>query len=119
MNRKQEDLLKTINNGILKGSQKKLAKTLGISQVAVSRWLQGTQNPSQENYEKMSKIFKKSTRELEKIFVSNSNIGSNNVTITNDLQDKLQLKDEKIKILTEKIKFLEEKIKFLESKKKW
>lgn len=118
MNKQQEDLLKTINNGILKGSQKKLAKTLGISQVAVSRWLQGTQNPSQENYEKMSKIFKKPTRELEKIFVSNSNIGSNNVTITNDMQDKLQLKDEKIKILSEKIKFLEEKIKFLESKRK-
>ena len=66
----------------------------------------------------MSKIFKKPTRELEKIFVSNSNIGSNNVTITNDMQDKLQLKDEKIKILSEKIKFLEEKIKFLESKRK-
>ena len=47
MNKKQEDLLKTINNGVLKGSQKKLAKTLGISQVAVSRWLQGTQNRSQ------------------------------------------------------------------------
>lgn len=117
MNRKQEDLLKTINNGILKGSQKKLAKILGISQVAVSRWLQGTQNPSQENYEKMSKIFNKPTKELEKIFISNSNIGSNNISISNDFNEKINLKDEKIKILQEKIKLLEEKIKFLEKKK--
>lgn len=118
MNRKQEDLLKSINNGILKGSQKKLAKALGISQVAVSRWLQGTQNPSQENYEKMSKIFKRSTKELEKIFVSNSNIGNNNVLIGGDLQEKLNIKDEKINVLEEKIKLLEEKIKFLEKKAK-
>lgn len=117
MNTRQTELLKSINKGVLKGSQKKLAQLLGVSQVAISRWLQGTQNPSQENYQKMSKIFKKSEKELEKIFISNSNIG-NTVSINNDVAEKLQLKDEKIKILEDKIKFLEEKIKFLESKKK-
>ncbi len=79
MNKKQEDLLKSINNGKIKGSQKLLAKKLNVSEVAISRWLSGLQNPSQENYEKMAKIFNKKQKEIEKIFsCGQNNIAKNN-----------------------------------------
>lgn len=53
----KEELLKQINNGIVRGAQTKIAKELGISHVSVLRWFSGQLKPSEENIKKMSKIF--------------------------------------------------------------
>ncbi|MBQ3834283.1 MAG: helix-turn-helix transcriptional regulator [Elusimicrobia bacterium] len=111
MNKKQEELLKKINNGKIKGSQKQLAKILNISQVAISRWLNGTQSPSQENYEKMSKIFKKSEEEIEKIFSSNQNKNSESITqIIDFIKKENDLLRKDIKAIMEDIELIKAKI---------
>lgn len=65
---KKEDLLKKINNGIVRGAATKLANDLGISHVSVSRWLSGQLKPSEENIRKMSKIFNVSEHEIKAAF---------------------------------------------------
>ncbi len=111
MNKKQEELLKKINNGKIKGSQKQLAKMLNISQVAVSRWLNGTQTPSQENYEKMSKIFKKNEEELEAIFSSNQSDNSDNAKqIMDFIKKENDLLRENIKKIIKEIELIKAKI---------
>ena len=110
MNKKQEELLKKINNGKIKGSQKQLAKMLNISQVAVSRWLNGTQNPSQESFEKMAKIFKKSEEEIENIFSSFQDKNSDN---TNQILDFIKKEND---LLRKDIKAIMEDIELIKAK---
>jgi len=117
MNKDLEKVLKELNNGKIYGSQKKLADKLKVTEVAVSQWLSGKAIPSFDNIKKMSKIFNKSEKEIQKIFdFSNSNtiIGDNNTMIFNENK---QLK-EKIKLLEERNKFLEEQISFYKEKSK-
>ena len=64
----KEELLKQINNGIVRGAQTKIAKELGISHVSVLRWFSGQLKPSEENIKKMSKIFDISEEKIKEAF---------------------------------------------------
>lgn len=114
-----EKFLKEINNGKIRGSQQVIAKALGIDYTSVSKWYSGKNKPSEDNISKMAKKFKKSQKEIEKIFLSNSsevreeNINKNELEI---LRKELRLKDEKINMLEKQIKFLEEQINFYKEK---
>lgn len=63
-----EELLKAFNNGILRGSQSKLANALEISTGNVSDWVKGRTNPSEENIKKMAKLFGVPEREVKAAF---------------------------------------------------
>ena len=65
---KKEELLKEINNGIVRGAQTKIAKDLGVSHVSVLRWFSGQLKPSEENLKKMSQIYKISEKEIKEAF---------------------------------------------------
>ena len=105
-NLKFEKLLKDFNSGIKSGSQSKLAKELGIVSQSVNQWLSGKTVPSEENIVKMTKIFKKSQKELENIF----NLNDNN--------DKISLLQEEIKKIKEELKLRDELIEFLREENK-
>jgi len=64
----KEELLKEWNNGIIRGSQLKLARVMGLSHVSITRWFSGQQIPSEENIKKMAKIFKKSEEDINALF---------------------------------------------------
>ena len=111
------ELLKKHNNGILRGSQRKLAKDLGYNETSISNISSGRAKPSEELIKAMSKVLKVKEEELQKIFdFSNSNniIGDNNSMYINENK---QLK-ERITLLEEKIKFLEEQVLFYKEKSK-
>lgn len=111
------ELLKKHNNGILRGSQRKLAKDLGYNETSISNISSGRAKPSEELIKSMSKVLKVKEDELKKIFdLSNSNniIGDNNTMILNE-NDQLK---EKIKLLEERIKFLDEQVSFYKEKSK-
>lgn len=69
----KEDLLKAWNGGILRGSQSRLSEVLGISQGNISDWLAGRKKPSEENIQKMVKIFHKTEEELKDIWWAERN----------------------------------------------
>lgn len=64
----KEELLKSWNKGILRGTQAKLAKILEVSTPTVSEWFSGKKSPSSENLKKMAKLFKISEKDLEAVF---------------------------------------------------
>lgn len=116
MNKDFRELLKSINDGKVKGSQKKLADMLGLSKVAISQWSNGVQKPSIDNIEKMAQLFNIPEKKLQKIFVTN-NGRENKTTISINVKDnEIELLKEKLKIKDEQIKFLEEQIKFYKGK---
>ena len=52
------ELLKKHNNGILRGSQRKLAKDLGYNETSISNISSGRAKPSEELIKAMSKVLK-------------------------------------------------------------
>ena len=67
----REDILNlfaTLNNGVVRGSQIKVAKALNTTEVVVSRWVKGISKPSEESVYKLAKLFKKSEEEIKSIF---------------------------------------------------
>lgn len=64
----KEELLKKWNNGILRGSQAKLAEKLAVASPTISEWISGKKSPSEENIKKMSKIFNNTEEEIKGIF---------------------------------------------------
>lgn len=54
--RLKEELLKQINDGILRGAQSNLAGKLKVSHVSVGRWLKGTQFPAEEYIAAMAEL---------------------------------------------------------------
>ncbi len=64
----KEDLLKKINNGIVRGAATKLANLLDISHVSVSRWISGQLKPSEENVKKIAKVCGVSERDVKNAF---------------------------------------------------
>ncbi|MGB2579420.1 transcriptional regulator with XRE-family HTH domain [Elusimicrobium simillimum] len=65
---KIEELFSTINNGMFRGSQIKVAKALGITDANVNRYVKGLTKPSPDIIKKMSKLFKRPEEELKLIF---------------------------------------------------
>lgn len=68
MNQKFLNLLIKWNNGIKRGAQVKMAKTLEIKESIVSMWVSGAQVPGEANILKMSAILGVSVQQLNKIF---------------------------------------------------
>ena len=63
-----EELLQKWNNGILRGARRRLAEELGINEATVSMWVSGRAKASEENINKMAKLFKISEREVRMAF---------------------------------------------------
>lgn len=68
MNQKFLNLLIKWNNGLKRGAQVKMAKTLEIKESIVSKWVSGAQVPGEANILKMSAILGVSVQQLNKIF---------------------------------------------------
>ena len=111
------ELLKSINNGKLKGAKKKLAEKLNISDVVVGYFCNKKREPSVDMLPRLAKVFNRDEKELKKIFSIKNN--SDNVNSFNNYTlEELRNYKERIKLLEEKIAFLEEKIKFYKERKK-
>lgn len=52
----KEELLRQVNDGILRGAQTALAEKLCVSHVSVSRWINGTQFPAEEYIDAMAEL---------------------------------------------------------------
>lgn len=112
--KKFEELLKKMNNGILRGAKRNLANKLKVNESLIGRLANGKQSPSEKIIKEMTKILSISEDNLKKIFEirdqSIVSIGDNNNISYNQMQKELELKEEKIK-------FLEEQLEFYKSKK--
>ncbi len=102
MDKRIINLLKNINDGKFSGSQRKLAKLLGVSDTSVSTWCRKEKKPSLDMIAKMAKIFEISEEETERIFTEKEDAADNDG----------KMKDEEIRLLKERIKFLEEQLVF-------
>jgi len=89
-------LLKIFNGGILRGSKRKLAKELGITESSVSNLSEGRHSPSEKLIKSMSKTLKTSEENLQKIFEINNtgNIAGNDIIINNQSKELELLKKE-------------------------
>lgn len=112
MNEEKIELLKSINNGKLTGAKRILAKKLKVSDTTVGTLFNGKDEPSFEMLAKLSKIFNKPEKELQKIFeIKNSNISNSNFNI--NLQKELELKDKEIYLLKKEIELKNKEIELL------
>lgn len=116
MQKEKIDFFKNINKGKLRGSQLKLAKLLGISHPAVGAWFKGIQTPSETNIKKMSKLFKKSEEELQKIFEINKDSVSDRNFMVNDNKE-TYLAEKEIELLKRENAVLKKELEFERSKK--
>lgn len=66
------DLLRKWHNGALHGAQIDLARKIGISQSAISQWVNGYYEPEEDMLEKLAKEFKLSIDEVKSSFLENS-----------------------------------------------
>jgi len=111
MNKNLEKFLKEINNGKIYGSNKKLATILKITEASVGQWIKGRNAPTEDNMQKIAKLFKKSIEEVREMFYDNcqknfdnsgivGNNNSNNNFNNSDIKDiKIQLQDHEIRLL--------------------
>lgn len=65
---KFEKQLEKWNNGVLRGAQAKLAKTLGVSTATTALWATGKRRPSKGYVSKMSALFKLDEYRVVKLF---------------------------------------------------
>ena len=63
-----EELLQKWNNGILRGARRRLAEELGINEATVSMWVSGRAKASEENINKMAKLFGVSAQKVKAAF---------------------------------------------------
>ena len=101
---KKKEFLKKINDGIERGSKRKLAKMLQIDPANVSEWFNGRSRPSEQNVQKMSGLFSIDEQELWDMFNEgngNANFFQNSGTINSaDNNSKINLNtDDKNRIL--------------------
>jgi len=61
-------LFASLNNGVVRGCQIKVAKALNTTDVVVSRWVKGISKPSEESVYKLAKLFEKTEEEIKDIF---------------------------------------------------
>ena len=61
-------LFSTINNGMVRGAQIKVARALKTTDVVVNRWVKGVAKPSEESVGKLAKTFNKTEDEIKQIF---------------------------------------------------
>ncbi len=107
-----EKLITDFNKGFSSGSQAKFARKMGVTPQLVNSWVKGKNIPSPENMEKLSKIFNKSQKEIQKIFSQDFENENKNFDDVLKYKEKIKLLEERIKILEERNKFLEEQLNF-------
>ena len=73
------EFLKFINGGKEFGAKSKLAKSLGIKLPSVVDWFNGKNYPSEENINKMSKIYKIDINDVRAVFYMNNGLSTGNV----------------------------------------
>lgn len=71
---KFEKALMAWNNGILRGSQAKLAKQLQVSTATVALWATGKRNPSKGYVAMMAKLFDMSEYDVLRLFIPSSEL---------------------------------------------
>ena len=104
------ELLKKYNNGISRGSKRKLAKELGCNETTISNISSGRAKPSEELAIAMAKVLKIETKELQKIFETSSADGC--AGNSKSLVSENRMLKEKIKFLEERNSFLQEQVLF-------
>lgn len=109
-----EFLIKELNNGRVRGATIAISDLLGISNVSVHNWIKGKAIPSKENIEKIAKKTNRSPKDVQKIFVDNSNINSNNSNSFNYNADKeIELKNKEIELLKKELELKNKEIALL------
>ena len=109
-----EDLIKELNNGKVFGATISISKWLKISNVTVHNWLTGKTIPSDKNIKEIAKKTKRNPDDVQKIFVANSNINSNNKNSFNYpstkeldlLKKEIELKNKEIELLKKEMELL-------------
>lgn len=110
-----EELLKKMNNGILRGAKRKLSQKMKINESLIGRIVNGKQAPSEKLLKEMSKLLSTSENNLQKIFDlsgSNNTFGNNSpvqINYNDQLEKEIKLKDEEIKFLKEQVEFYKSK----------
>ena len=82
------DLLKNFNGGILRGSQRKLAKLLKIDESSIANFRRGRQFPSEKLLKDMAKVLKAPEKDLQNIF---------DITEQTTSNEKFELLEERMK----------------------
>lgn len=116
MDEKIIELLKGINNGKLKGAKRKLAKKLGVSEPVVGYFCNKRREPSIDMLTKLSKVFSKSEKELQKIFAIKNNSDNIN-SFNNDNSKEVDLLKKEIELKNKEIQLLKKEMELLKNKK--
>lgn len=117
-------------NGGFRGAKIRLARELKVDDSTVSAWLKGRSKPGKDKITKMSKIFKKSEKEIKAMFIednsvnqqANGNSGNVSQTVNNadggdidgirqELRETRESLGDKIKILEAKLDLILEKLR--------
>ena len=105
------ELLKNFNGGILRGSQRKLAKELKVDESYIANFRNNRQTPSEKLLKQMAKLLKTSEKNLQEIFETI------NLPAANISNERLELMEEKIKRHDAEISLLREEIEKLKNNK--
>lgn len=105
------ELLKNFNGGILRGSQRKLAKELDVDESYIANLRNNRQAPSEKLLKEMSKILKISEKNLQEIFEVTEQV-------SNVSNEKMELLEEKLKRHDIELTLLKKEIENLKSKQK-
>lgn len=97
-------MLKDFNGGILRGSQRKLAKELNVDESYIANFRNDRQTPSEKLLKQMAKILKTPEKNLQEIFETESQPTAN---ISNE---RFELMEEKIKRHDAEISLLKEEL---------
>lgn len=109
-----EKMLVQFNSGRKTGSQTYFAEKFKIPVQTVSAWINGRSIPTKENIAQLSKIFNKSQKEIQNIFVQNSSEESVIEGMSSKCKERINFLEEKNKFLEKQVKFLEEQVGFYE-----
>lgn len=106
------ELLKTINNGKLKGAKRKLAQKLKVSESVVGYFCNKKREPSVDMLPQLAKVFNKPEKELQKIFAIKNN--SDNINSFNsDVGKENELLRKEIELLKKEVELKNKEIELL------
>lgn len=110
-----EILVKELNNGKIYGATSNISKLLKISNVSVHNWFVGKSIPSEDNIVKIAKKTKRKPEDVQKIFIENSTINSNNKNSFNYTSDtkEIELLKKEIELKNKEIELLKKEMELL------
>lgn len=104
------ELLKSINDGKLKGAKRKLAEKLKVSEQVVGYFCNKHREPSVDMLTKLAKVFHKSENELQKIFAIKNNSDNNINSFNSDNQKEIELLKKEIELKNKEIELLKKEM---------